>query len=99
MCYETVLYETVYGLPPPRARAVAGPSFRRPIRELLGLLLPRLFRVPTRTLKEGVLRGRDSTDPLTEVTRLNLYDAQTGVPFFNAGVGPSALFVKRRFRR
>jgi hypothetical protein len=31
--------------------------------------------------------------PLTEANRLNLYDAETGVPFFNAGKGPSVLFI------
>ena len=53
-----------------------------------GCSFPGCFRVPTRTLKKTVFRGRDSAGPLTEATRLYLSRAQTGEPFFIAGRAP-----------
>ena len=74
------------------------PSNGGPDREFSRLLRSPIT-VASRMLKKEVSRGHDSAGLLTVTSRLYLSDAQPGVPFFNAGKGPSVQFIKRRFRR
>jgi hypothetical protein len=91
-------HEMVYGRPPSlRGRGLPGPGYGGQSGSSRDSSAG-WFRVPTRMLKKKMSRGHDSPEPLTELTRLYLSDAQAGVPFFNAGKGPSALCLKCRFR-
>ena len=57
----------------------SGPRLRRPVRELLGLLLPKLFTEPTRMLKKTMSRGHDSAGPsYGGPGRIHVWPAETG---------------------
>ena len=82
----------VCGLSPSlRGGGLPGPDYGGQSGSSSGCSCPGCFRVPTRTLKKPVFRGRDSAGPLTEATRIYLLSADTGAGW--GQVPPGSMFI------